>query len=206
MKCKKVLTIGMSLAIAMGATACTKKEVVPKTTTPNKTTTAQSGQEKVALDENYAKQYSEYYGNYSTTLKNYELYSTPESLTEYYKTNKYPGNEKHLENVKAAYKDSRDKMQTFVNSLKNDVKTKDPDLKKMNDNLIAEGEKTIADIDANIKKLDAIPKDAMAKPQAEFIKIVNEATTVKDQTKSDFTKMLEDMNKKLNIAPNKTNK
>ena len=201
MKSKKVLTIGMSLAIAMGAVACTKEEVAP-----NETTTAQSGQEKVALDNNYAKQYSEYYGDYSKTLKNYELYSTPESLTEYYKTNKYPGNEKHLENVKAAYKDSRDKMQSFVSSLKNDVKTEDPDLKKMNDDLIAEGEKTIANIDENLKKLDEISKDAMAKPQAEFIKIVNEATTLKDETKSNFTKMLEDMNKKLNITPNKTNK
>jgi hypothetical protein len=201
MKFKKVLTMGMSLAVAMGAVACTKKEAAP-----NGTTTTPSGQEKVALDNNYVEQYSKFYGDYSSTLKNYELYSTPESLTEYYKTNEYPGNEKHLENVKAAYKDSRDKMQSFIDSLKNDIKTEDADLKKMNGNLIAEGEKTIANIDAKLKKLDEIPKDAMTKSQAEFIKIVNETTTLKDETKSDFTKMLEDMNKKLDITPNKTNK
>lgn len=204
MKFKKVLTIGMSLAVAMGAVACNKKEEVPNgTTTPN-------GQEEVGLDNNldnnYAEKYSEFYGDYSKNLKNYEIYSTPESLNEYYKTNEYPGNEKHLENVKAAYKDSRDKMQSFVDSLKNDIKTEDADLKKMNDDLIAEGEKTIANIDEKLKKLDEVPNDAMTKSQEEFINLVNETTTLKDETKSNFTNMLENMNKKLDITPNEPNK
>jgi len=199
MKFKKALTIGISLAVSMGAVACTKKEAVPNGTT----TTPAPGQENAAIDNDYVEKYSKYYGDYSSDLTNYEMYSTPESLTEYYKTNEYPGNEKHLENVKAAYKDSRDKMQTFIDSLKNDVKTEDEDLKEMNDNLIAEGEKTIANIDEKLKKLDEVPKDAMTKTQEEFIKTVNETTTLKDETKSNFTKMLEDMNKKLDITPNK---
>ena len=46
------------------------------------------------------------------------MYETPEATTEYYKTNQYPGNEKYVEELKAAYKDSRDKIQTFVDDLK----------------------------------------------------------------------------------------
>jgi protein subunit release factor A len=202
MKFKKALTIGISLAVSMGAVACAKEEAVPNGTT----TTPAPGQEDVGMDNDYVEKYSKYYGDYSSDLKNYEMYSTPESLNEYYKTNEYPGNEKHLENVKAAYKDSRDKMQSFVDSLKNDAKTEDADLKEMNDNLIAEGEKTIANIDEKLKKLDEVPKDAMTKTQEEFINTVNETTTLKDENKSNFTKMLEDMNKKLDITPNEPNK
>jgi len=193
MKFKKVLTIGISLAVAMGAVACTNKEATPNP----------SEQENVAMDNNYVEGYSKIYGDYMSGLKDYEMYSTPESINEYYATNEYPGNETYVSDMKAAYKDSRDKMQSFVNSLKNDVKTEDEDLKEMNDNLIAEGEKTIANIDEKLKKLDEVPKDAMTKTQEEFIKTVNETTTLKDETKSNFTKMLEDMNKKLDITPNK---
>ena len=42
--------------------------------------------------------------------------------------------------LKAAYKDSRDKIQTFVDDLKNDAKTDDKEISDMNQKLIAEGE------------------------------------------------------------------
>ena len=74
------------------------------------------------------------------------MYSTPQATTEYYKNNQYPGNKKYVEELKAAYKDSRDKIQKFVNDLKNDAKTDDKEISDMNQQLIAEGEKTIKDI------------------------------------------------------------
>ncbi|MPN37462.1 hypothetical protein SDC9_184981 [bioreactor metagenome] len=82
------------------------------------------------------------------------------------------------------------------------MKTDDADLKKMNENLIAEGEKTIANIDQKLKKLDEIPKDAVSKTQEEYIKVVDESIKIKDETKSEFTKMIDEMNKKLGINVN----
>lgn len=199
MKLKKALTVGISLAVAMGAVACTKKTETPN---PTKTTPA-PGQEKVVVDNGYVEKYSKYYGDYMSGLENYQMYSTPEKLTEYYTTNEYPGNETHLANMKTAYKESRDKMQSFVDSLKKDVKTEDSDLKKMNEDLIAEGEKTIANIDSKLKKLDEVPTSAMSKTKEEFMKVVDETTMLKDTTKSEFTKMLEDMNIHLGITPKK---
>ncbi|MDX5681097.1 hypothetical protein SIK45_17935, partial [Clostridioides difficile] len=71
--------------------------------------------------------------------------------------------------VKAAYKDSRDKIQSFVTSLKKDGKTEDTELKKMNDDLIAEGERLVKDIDKRIEKLDKVSDEDMKKGQNDFI-------------------------------------
>lgn len=201
MKLKKITTMGLSLALILGVTGCTTKN---KTTEEIKKE-APSTQENKVVDNAYMEKYTEYYGNYQSGLKDYQMYLTPESVTEYYTTNEYPGNEKYLEDVKAAYKTSKEKTQAFVDSLKNDAKTDDSELKEMNDKLIAEGEKTIANIDAKLKKLDEVPKDSMSKTQEEFIKVVGETTTLKDETKSEFSKMIDDMNRMLGIDTNKDN-
>ncbi|WP_270940065.1 hypothetical protein [Romboutsia lituseburensis] len=198
MNFKKIATTGLSLALILGMTGCTSKT---ETVEEKKVETPTTEETKV-VDKEYVNKYSKIYGDYETGLKDYEMYLTPEKVTEYYTTNEYPGNEKYLENVKMAYKTSKEKTQAYVDSLKNDMKTDDADLKKMNENLIAEGEKTIANIDQKLKKLDEIPKDAVSKTQEEYIKVVDESIKIKDETKSEFTKMIDEMNKKLGINVN----
>lgn len=200
MKSKKLITVGIALAISLGAVACTKK-----TPEPTPTPAAPSEQKNVPAGEDYTANYSKHYNEYMTGLADYSMYKNTESVNEYYKTNKYPGNEKYVSDLKAAYKDSRDKVKSFVDSLKKDGKTEDEKLKKMNEDLIAEGEKTIANLDERIKKLDELPKDIMSKSQDEFISAVDEATRVKDKTENGFNKMIEDMNKALGFKPNTTN-
>ncbi|WP_042275022.1 hypothetical protein [Faecalimicrobium dakarense] len=201
MKGKKLVTVGMAIAISLGAVACTKKTPAPAPT-PEPSTT---DQKNVPAGNGYSENYSKSYNAYMTGLSNYSMYKDTASVNEYYKTNKYPGNEKYVADLKAAYKDSRDKVKSFVDSLKNDGKTEDAKLKKMNEDLIAEGEKTIANLDERIKKLDELPKDIMNKSQDEFITAVDEATRIKDKTENGFNKMLEDMNKALGFKPNTTN-
>lgn len=198
MNFKKIATTGLSLALILGMTGCTSKT---ETVEEKKVETPTTEETKV-VDKEYVNKYSKIYGDYETGLKDYEMYLTPEKVTEYYTTNEYPGNEKYLENVKMAYKTSKEKTQAYVDSLKNDMKTDDADLKKMNESLIAEGEKTIANIDEKLKKLDEIPKDAVSKTQEEYIKVVDESIKIKDETKSEFTKMIDEMNKKLGINVN----
>ncbi|MCR8744781.1 hypothetical protein [Romboutsia lituseburensis] len=198
MNLKKITTTGLSLALILGMTGCTSKT---KTVEEKKVETPTTEETKV-VDKEYLNKYSKVYGDYETGLKDYQMYLTPEKVTEYYTTNEYPGNEKYLENVKMAYKTSKEKTQAFVNSLKNDIKTDDTNIKKMNESLIAEGEKTIANIDAKLKKLDEIPKDAVSKTQEEYIKLVDESVKIKDESKSEFTKMIDEMNKKLGINVN----
>lgn len=198
MNFKKIATTGLSLALILGMTGCTSKT---ETVEEKKVETPTTEETKV-LDKEYVNKYSKIYGDYETGLKDYEMYLTPEKVTEYYTTNEYPGNEKYLENVKMAYKTSKEKTQAYVDSLKNDMKTDDADLKKMNESLIAEGEKTIANIDEKLKKLDEIPEDAVSKTQEEYIKVVDESIKIKDETKSEFTKMIDEMNKKLGINVN----
>ncbi|MDK2563950.1 hypothetical protein QOZ84_10340 [Romboutsia sedimentorum] len=196
MKFKRAITLSLSLAIAMGAVACTKKEVTQPPTTPPKT-------ESTSLDPNYVKKYSKSYEDYIVGIKDYQIYSTPESINEYYKTNEYPGNEVHLTNIKNAYKESKTKIQSFIDVLKNDAKTKDTELEKMNNELIAEGEQAIKNIDARMAKLDKLPADAIDKPKEEFMKLVDETIVIKDETQSKFKQFLDNMNEKLGITNKK---
>lgn len=201
MKVKKSVLAALALTLSLSAVACNQKETTPMN---NKNTTAQQNttdNTNVATND-YVQQYSRFYGDNIGTLSGYQMYSTPQATTEYYKNNQYPGNKKYVEELKAAYKDSRDKIQTFVNDLKNDAKTDDKKISDMNQKLIDEGEKTISNIDARLKNLDSIPKDIYNNTQDDFIKAVDDATRVKDETISEFNKMLDEMNKMLGINPN----
>lgn len=209
MKNKKLLTLGLTVALSLGAVACNKNAT--SNTTPNPTpapsTPAPStaGQQNTPAGNDYTERYTTGYNNYIKGLGNYTMYNTAETTREYYKTHKYPGNEKYVEDLKAAYKDSKEKIRSFVDDLKNDTKTDDADLKKMNDNLIAAGEETIDNIDQRLKKLDELPKDIMNKSQDEFINAVDEATRIKDNTENGFDKLLRDMNNSLGINNNTNN-
>ncbi len=203
MKTKKILVVGLTLALSLSIVACSKKETTPENNanTQNEQNTADTTNNAT---NDYVQKYSKFYGDNIGDLSMYKMYETPETATEYYKTNKYPGNEKYVEDLKAAYTDSRDKIQTVINELKTDGKTDDTQITDMNDKLIAEGEKTISNIDAKLKNLDNLPKDVYNKTQDEFIKSVNETTKLKDETQSEFNKLLNDMNKALGINPNDT--
>ncbi|MGL6104620.1 hypothetical protein [Romboutsia sp.] len=187
---KRWLAIVLSLALGIGVVACSKNEEVKN--------------EDVTGKVDYNGQYTTLYNDYIGPLGSYSMYQTPDLSIEYYNTNEYPGNEKYVSDVKDSYIDSKEKIQTFVNSLKNDLKTEDKDIAKMNENLIAEGEKTIANIDNRIAKLDKLPKDIYSKSKEDFIKSVDEATKLEENTKTNFNQMLEDMNKKLNIEVKNT--
>lgn len=183
----KIITLGLALALTISAVGCTKK---PTVETPNKNT---------AMSEEYSSFYGTGYNDYIAGLEQYSLYSNPADITKIYENKEYPGNEKYLTDLKAAYKDSRDKIQSFVDSLKQSKDIADADLKKKNDELIAEGEKLVADIDVKMKKLEELPADAVGKTKEEFSKVVGEATTIKDATKNGFSKMINDMNEMLGI-------
>lgn len=127
------------------------------------------------------------------------MYTDIESVNKAYKEKEYPGNKKHLEEVKAAYRDSREKIQIFVNGLKKDVKTDDQELNKMNQDLISEGEKLIRDIDAKLAKLDNITEDDYNKTQDEFIKLVDDTVRGAETVTNRFDDVLKNMNRRLGI-------
>ena len=186
MKANKMVVAALSLALSLSMVACNKKENTPAN--GDKTTTEQNTADTTNNANNdYVEKYSRFYGDTLGNLGNYRMYETPEATTEYYKTNQYPGNEKYVEELKAAYKDSR---------------TDDKEISDMNQKLIAEGEKTISNIDARLKNLDNLPKDIYSKSQDDFIRAVDEATKVKDNTTNDFNNLLDEMNKALGINPN----
>lgn len=184
---KKIITIGLVLALTISAVGCTKKTTTPE---PNKNT---------EISQEYSNYYGSGYKDYIAGLEQYSLYSNPADITKIYENKEYPGNEKYLSDLKVAYKDSREKIQSFVDSLKQTKDIADADLKKKNNELIAEGEKLVADIDAKMKKLDEIPADAATKTKEEFSKVVGEATTMKNATENGFSKMIKDMNDMLGI-------
>ncbi|MBQ6630801.1 MAG: hypothetical protein IJH55_01555, partial [Romboutsia sp.] len=199
MKAKKILLTGVALSLSLSLVACNNKETTPKqnNNTTNNTTTTQDNATTMPTD--YTSQYANFYDANLSNLGMYRMYETPEAATEYYKTNKYPGNKQYVEDLKEAYKDSRDKIQTFVNDLKNDAKTDDKEISDMNQQLIAEGEKTIKDIDARLKNLDNLPENIYDKGQDDFIKAVDEGVRVKDNTGSQFNNLLQKMNDMLGI-------
>ncbi|MBU5306393.1 hypothetical protein KQI18_01215 [Clostridioides mangenotii] len=195
MKLKKISLLGLSLLLSLSVVACTKKT-----------------QEKVGEDVNnannnveekvgdYTNYYSSAYNKYSTGMDKYSMYNTVADVNKVYETKEYPGNEKYLQEVKAAYKDSRDKTQEFVDSLKKDNKTDDKELGDMHEKLIAEGERTIKEMDSRIKRLDEISDEDMKRDQNGFITLVHGITHTGNDVQNGFNNMINDMNKRLGIT------
>lgn len=205
MKLKKLMTIGLSLMLSLGVVACNNNGKNANENTKGTKVETPTGDNTSVRDNDYVTQYSRFYGDYMNDLNNYKVYLSPQSVSKYYETNEYPGNEKYLSNVKEAYKDARDKTQAFVNNLKNDVKTDDKELDKMNKDLIREGEKTIANIDTKLKNLNKISKEDLSKSKEDFMRVVDEATKTDKGEKNQFEKLLEDMNRSLGIDTSKYN-
>lgn len=206
MELKKLLALGLALGLSVGSVGCTNKK--GETTTDNNTNTTQNStttQDNGYLNTEYANTYSGLYTNNISPLNNYAMYSSVDEVNNAYKTKEYPGNEKYLSEVKAAYQDSKEKLQAFVNGLKNDAKTDDAKLKEANQELIDEGEDLIEEIDEKISRLDTIPKDAYNKSQDEFIKLVDDTTKVENDVRSEFDKMIKYMNNMLGIDTTSNN-
>lgn len=184
---KKIITLALSFLLLFTAVACSNKEK------------AQPESANKVADKTYFNTYTGLYDKSIGTLGAYNMYTDVNTAERAYKDKEYPGNEKYLSDVKAAYKDSREKIQSFVNGLKNDVKTEDTELKKMNEDLIAEGEKLIKDIDGKIAKLDKITKNDYNKTQGEFIKLVDDTVRAGENVTNTFGDMLRNMNTKLGI-------
>lgn len=192
---KKILALALSLLVILGAVGCSSK----------KTTTENTATDKAGMEE-YYKSYTGLYDKNIATLNGYNMYTDVNTVNNAYKDKDYPGNEKYLADVKAAYKDSKEKVQVFIDGLKNDTKTEDKELKKMNEDMIAEGEKLIKDIDAKLAKLDTISETDLTKGKDEFVKLVDESVKSVKSDANTFNDMLKNMDKKLGIDRAKTTK
>ena len=199
MELKKLMVLGLSLGVALGAFGCTNRN---DTTKDNKTTNTTASTTNYA-NTDYAKTYTSLYDTNISPLTQYSMYSDVNATTNAYKNDSdYPGNEEYVKQLKAAYQDSRDKLQLFVDGLKNDVKTDDSTIKAENDKLISEGNKLIGEIDTKIKNLDNIPKDAYSKSKNDFINVVYNTTSVDNTIVDDFNNMIKNMNEMLGIKTN----
>ena len=177
---KKLVTLALSCLLICGmAVGCNKK-----------TETVKEEQQNAAVDENYMNSYGELY---NTNL---------ESAQNAFKDKDYPGNKEYLAEVRTAYEDSRDKIQTFIDGLKSDVTTKNEDINKKNEELIKEGEKLVKEIDRKIAKLDEIKDKDFEKDQSEFIKLVYDKTKEGESETNQFTKKIKEMNEQLGINVN----
>lgn len=192
---KKIITLALSLLMVCGAVGCSNKSK----------TDMQSGTTNEVDDQAYYNTYTGLYNESIGTLGAYSMYNDVNTVNDAYKNKEYPGNEKYLSEVKAAYRDSRDKIQTFVNGLKKDVNTGDTELKQMNKDLIAQGEKLVKDIDAKLTKLDNITEADYEKTQNEFIQLVHDTVQVGDNVSNDFTSMLKNIDMRLGIDRNNMN-
>ena len=184
---KKFITLALSFLLLFTAVACNNRDQAQP-----------ESADKVA-DKTFFNTYTGLYDKSVGTLGGYNMYTDVDTANNAYKDKEYPGNEKYLSDVKAAYKDSREKIQSFVDGLKNDARTDDAELKKMNEDLIAEGEKLIKDIDGKIAKLDKITKNDYNKTQDEFIKLVDDTVRAGENVTNTFGDMLRNMDTKLGI-------
>lgn len=193
---KKFMTLALSFLLLFSAVACNNRD---KDTTENKAKATTDQATDQLEDDGYYNTYRGLYDENIGTLGQYSMYTDVDSVNNAYKDKEYPGNEKYLNEVKSAYKDSKEKIQAFIDGLKNDAKTEDKDLKKMNEDLIAEGEKAIQDIDGKLARLDKINKKDYNKTQEEFIKLVDNTAREGENVNNSFQDMLKNMDTKLGI-------
>ena len=99
---KKFVTLALSFLFIFTLVGCTKKEEAKK---------------EEATDTRNQSYYNTYTGLYDTNIANltsYDMYKDAHTAEKTYKGTEYPGNKEYLANVKEAYKDSKEKIQSFV--------------------------------------------------------------------------------------------
>lgn len=201
MKFSKLVSLGLIGLLTFGTVGCTTKTEEKKATEKAKTETTTEARDNMTL-ESYKTEFGKLYDTNIARLENYSKYK---DIAVEEPTKDYPGNEAYLNELKKSYKDSEVKLQEFVNSLKK-VKTDDPKLKEMNDKLIKEGDKVIGELKTRSKKLEEVPNDLMSKSEVEFRRGLNDLVKVDNTTKSDFEKMINDVNEFLGMKPSNTKK
>lgn len=187
---KKFITLTLSFLLLFSMTACGNRA--------DNNNNAQAPANP-ADNNDYYNTYTGLYNESIGTLAGYSVYSDLNTMRDEFVDKEYPGNEQYLNNVRAAYEDSREKIQTFVDGLRNDAKTDDEELNKMNKDIIKEGEKLIKSIDKKIAKLNEIKEKDFEKDQDEFIKYVYDKTREDEHETNEFDKMLRNMNERLGI-------
>ena len=187
---KKFITLTLSFLLLFSMTACGNRA--------DNNNNAQAPANP-ADNNDYYNTYTGLYNESIGTLAGYSVYSDLNTMRDEFVDKEYPGNEQYLNNVRAAYEDSREKIQTFVDGLRNDAKTDDEELNKMNTDIIKEGEKLIKSIDKKIAKLNEIKEKDFEKDQDEFIKYVYDKTREDEHETNEFDKMLRNMNERLGI-------
>lgn len=194
---KKLITLALSLLFIFAAVACSNDRASTNTNTNN------TGADKAGIEQ-YSTYYSDLYNQNIKPLSGYNMYTDVNTVNEAYKDKDYPGNEKYLADVKAAYKDSKEKIQLFVDGLRKDAKTDDKELNKMNQDMINQGEKLIKEIDNKLAKLDNITAKDLTKSKDDFIKLVDDTVKSEKSDVNSFSDMIKNMNKKLGIDNNTT--
>lgn len=199
MKYSKLVALGLAGALSLAVVGCSNN--ANNDTQKTDTQTTQEGAQNMNKDM-YKKRFGELYQTNIARLENYNTYT---NIPVQEPTKDYEGNQKYLDDLKAAYKDSETNIQQFVDSLK-DVKTDDKEVQDMNDKLVKQGENLLADIKTKIQKLDDVPADLLNKPEVEFKQGINDLVTDTDNNKNgtdtmdtDFNKMLKDMRNTLGI-------
>lgn len=199
MKYSKLVALGLIGALSLGVVGCSNNGNQNPDTKQSDTTATQQNAETMNRDM-YKQRFGELYQTNIARLENYNMYS---NIPVEQDTKDYEGNQKYLDDLKAAYSDSEKNIQQFVDSLKS-VKTDDQDIKDMNDKLVSEGEKLLADIKEKRQKLDNVPQDLIDKSEKDFKQGINDliagdGKNVNDQTDMGFNKMLKDIRNTLGL-------
>ena len=201
----KFFILCLALLMVLGVVGCarnnndqaTKNNAVQETPGDN---TNQNNAANDVADNGY---YDIYTRNYNASLlpleENYTMYGNLNTVEEYYKTNKYPGNKKYLEEVKKALKDSRDNVEKFVNNMEKEAKSNDNQVNKLNREMIDDGRDLIEDIDERIQRLDRITDQDLNKSETEFRRLVGERIMLDDDGDNDFRDILRNIERTLGI-------
>lgn len=183
MKYSKLVMLGLIGVLTFGAVGCTNK-TADKNQNQSTDQTANNMYKDMTL-EGYKTEFGKMYESNIAGFKGYEPIRVEQP------TANYPGNEKYVADLKKNYEESKNKVDELTTSLKK-VETKDPQVKEMNDKLIAESEKISKELDARIKKLGEIPSDLMTKSEVEFRQGLSNLFEVNETIKSDFMKFIDD--------------
>ena len=200
----KFFILCLALLMVLGLVGCARNN---NQATKNNTTN-QVNQETPKNDTNQTEvadngYYDIYTRNYNASLlpleENYTMYGNINTVEEYYKTNKYPGNKKYLEEVKKALKDSRDNVEQFVNNMEKEAKSNVNQVNKLNREMIDDGRDLIEDIDEAIRRLDRITEQDLNRSEPEFRRLVGDKIVLDDDMDNDFRDMLRNIERTLGI-------
>lgn len=201
----KFFILCLTLLMVLGMVGCARRN--NNEPTKNNTTTQEQARNNTnqngAIDNEY---YDIYTRNYNTSLaplaQNYTMYGNLNTVEEYYKTNKYPGNKKYLEEVKKALKDSRDNVEKFVDSMEKDARSTDNEVERLNREMIDDGRDLIEDIDERIQKLNRITDQDLNRSETEFRRLIGEQIMLEDRGENDFRDILRNLERTLGIDRN----